>query len=50
MKEVLKKMIDHPIASLFLISETTCGIARIIRAIKGDTVRQIITVNKTEPE
>lgn len=50
MKEVMKKMIDHPIASLFLIDMTASGIVRIIRAIKGDTMHQIVTVNKAEPE
>lgn len=51
MKDVMKKALDHPIASMFIISELSWGIARIIRAFKGDQASPgTITVSNTATE
>lgn len=47
MKEVIKKAIDHPIASIFIISELSVGVARIIRACKGTTVTPVVVATDT---
>lgn len=47
MKEVLKKAIDHPIATIFIVDTALGGIARIIWAIRGGTPSPIVTTNNT---
>ena len=47
MKEVMKKALDHPIASIFIISELSCGIARIVRACKGTPVTPVVVATET---
>ena len=38
MKDVIKKMIDHPIISVVLVREVSYGVARVVRAFKGVNV------------
>ena len=47
MKEVINKAIDHPIATIFIADTVLCGIARIIRAIRGDVPTPIVTTGDT---
>lgn len=50
MKEVLNKMIDHPIATAFITSCVTGGVANIIRAARGVQATPAVTVNTIKPE
>ena len=47
MKEVIKKAIDHPIATIFIADTVLCGIARVIWAIRGGPTSTVITTGDT---
>lgn len=50
MKDVVESILNHPIASLVVISATSFGIADIIRAIKGTRAepKVNVSVNKVD--
>ena len=47
MNDILKKMLDHPFATIIIISATTNGIANIISAVKGNEIRPIVKITTT---
>lgn len=48
MKETIKNMLNHPIATIFIIGATTRGIANIISAAKGNDIQPMISVTTSE--
>jgi hypothetical protein len=47
MKEVIKKAIDHPIATIFIADTVLSGIARIVWAIRGGGQTTVVTTGNT---
>lgn len=50
MKDVFKKMIDHPIATAFVVGVTSNAIAKIIRACNGTPASVVYTVANSATE
>lgn len=48
MKDVIKNMLEHPLASVWIIGSIGGGIAGIIRAIKGIKNEPIVSINTVE--
>lgn len=48
MKDTLNKMLNHPIATVIIISGVTRGIANIISAVKGNSVQPVVSINGLE--
>lgn len=45
MKEVVKEMLKHPIASMFIISAVGSAVAGIVREIKGSPKSPVVGLN-----
>lgn len=50
MKDVIGRMLDHPIATILIISASANGIANIISAAKGKGVNPVLSVKVDGPE
>lgn len=45
MKDVVKKMLDHPFATCMLVTAASNGIARIVGAARGNEVGPVNSIN-----
>ena len=50
MKELFGKMLDHPIATILIISASANGVANIVSAAKGKGVNPVLSVKVDKPE
>lgn len=50
MKEIVNKVLAHPFATSFIIGAASCGIADIIRAIKGNYVPRVKITCSDKPK
>lgn len=50
MKDTLNKMLNHPIATVIIISGITRGIATIISAVKGNSVQPVVSITNNGSE
>ena len=50
MKDVIGKMLQHPIATILIISASANGVANIISAAKGKGVNPVVSVRVDKPE
>lgn len=48
MKDTLNKMLNHPIATVIIISGVTRGVANIISAVKGNDVQPVVSITGLE--
>lgn len=47
MKDIIKMVVNHPIASILVIGSTCNGISNIISAAKGTGVKPMIDITTT---
>lgn len=50
MKDVIGKILNHPIATILVIGATANGIANIISAAKGKGTAPVVYLNVDKPE
>lgn len=50
MKEVVKTILEHPIATIIVLGSLTRGIATVVAAAKGNSVEPVVTINKSVEE
>jgi hypothetical protein len=45
MKDIVEKMLDHPLATIFIISAAFEGVAIVVNAARGKYITRIPTIN-----
>ena len=50
MKDVVKTVLEHPIATIIVLGSLTRGIATIVAAAKGNSVDPVVKLDMKVPE